>query len=267
MIRIKSKKQIKEIRKSCRLAAATLDYLSQFVRCGITTLELDELAEKFIRDHGGTPACLGYRVPDNSVIGYMEYPKTLCTSVNEVVCHGVPNAETVLKEGDILNIDVATCLNGYYGDTCRMFTIGKVPANAQRLLGVAKKALDLAIEAVRPGAYYSVVGHIISDYVEANGYSVVKGFCGHGVGLGLHEEPSVAHYRSKNVDRMRPGHIFTIEPMVNEGTWEHKVDEDKWTARTADLKLSAQYEHTVLVTPSGCEILTVSEETVAGGAA
>lgn len=248
MIIIKTEEQIEGIRKSCLLAADALDYIEPYVKEGVTTIELNDLVEKFIRDHGATPAPLGY----------LGYPKAICTSLNEVVCHGVPN-ETILKNGDIINIDVTTILNGYYGDTSKMYAVGKVSAEARRILAVAQDCLAIGIAQVQPGNMFGMIPQVITQYATRRGYSVVYQFCGHGTGLMFHEEPQINHNLKEGFDRriMKPGMIFTIEPMINQGIAETNVDKrDKWTARTADGELSAQYEHTVLVTEGGVEVLT-----------
>lgn len=247
---IKTEQEIDGIRKSCHLAADTLDWLEQFVVPGVTTNYIDQQAEKFIRDHGAVPATLGYH----------GYPKSCCTSLNEVICHGIPSDTDVLKEGDILNIDVTTILNGYFGDTCRMFPVGKVSDAAQKIMAVSKDCLDLAIVQVKPKNPFWKIGKAIQDYAHSRGCSVVYQFVGHGTGLKFHEEPNVRHYydETEREERlMQPGMIFTIEPMINLGLPEAVVDKaDKWTARTIDGSLSAQYEHTVLVTETGVEVLT-----------
>jgi methionyl aminopeptidase len=247
---IKSPEQIEGIRKSCQLAADTLDYLEQFVKPGVTTQQINDEAEKFIRSHGAIPAPLGY----------YGFPKAVCTSMNEVICHGIPNSEDVLEEGDIINVDVTTILNGYFGDTCRMYTVGEISNEVKELLSVARDCLEIGIAQVRPGSKFGNIGKAISDYVRSRGYSVVYQFCGHGVGLKFHEEPQVHHDDRYFMDiEMKPGMIFTIEPMINAGVAEAVIDlRDKWTVRTKDGKLSAQYEHTVLVTDSGVEVLTKS---------
>ena len=240
-------KQIEGIRKSCKLASNTLKHLTQYVQAGITTDELNHLADTFIRQNGAIPAPLNY----------LGFPKETCISVNEVICHGIPGPYK-LKEGDIVNVDVTTILDGYYGDTSTMFTIGKISEDAQHVLNVAKKCLEIGIRQVRPGNYFGNIGWEISRYTTLQLCTVVYQFCGHGVGLHFHEEPQVPHIAPQNSgEKMKPGMIFTIEPMINLGTPEAVIDEnDKWTARTADGKLSAQYEHTILVTKHGYEILT-----------
>lgn len=251
-IKIKTAKQIEGIRKSSQLAAKTLKYLEQFVIPGNTTKYINNKALEFIEQHGATSATLGYKSH-----GSPPFSGAICTSVNEVICHGVPN-EYVLKEGDILNIDVTTVLNGYYGDTCKMYPVGKISDKAQRLIDVTKECLALGVKQCKPGNRFGNIGYEIQRYAEGEGYSVVWQFCGHGVGLKFHEDPEVSHVGQRNTGkRMKPGMIFTIEPMINEGLAECIVDKsDGWTARTRDYKLSAQFEHTILITPNGCELLT-----------
>lgn len=244
---IKTWQQIAGIRKSCKLAAETLKYVEQFVKAGVTTDELNEHANFFIRKNGAIPAPLNYQ----------GFPKETCISVNEVICHGIPN-EYKLKEGDIVNVDVTTILDGYYGDTSTMFSIGSISEDAQHILNVAKKCLEIGVKQVKPGNYFGNIGYEITKYAHLMQCTVVHQFCGHGVGLEFHEEPQVSHIAEKNSGpKMRPGMVFTIEPMINEGSPEAVIDEqDNWTARTEDGKLSAQYEYTVLVTRKGVEILT-----------
>jgi methionyl aminopeptidase len=245
---IKTPEQIEGIRKSCKLAAETLDYASQFVMAGVDTEFIDTKIEDFILRHNAVPATKGYN----------SYPKSSCISLNEVVCHGIPSKKTVLKEGDILNIDVTTIFNGYYGDTSRMYTVGEVSSAAKKLIDVTWHCLDLGIRQVMPDNYFGNIGFVINRYATAQGFSVVYEFCGHGVGLEFHEEPQVDHTSRRNKGpKMKPGMIFTIEPMINEGKPTTSIDRnDGWTARTVDHKLSAQFEHTILVTPTGFEVLT-----------
>ena len=245
---IKTPEQIDGVRKSSHLAAKTLDFAGQFVGAGVSTGFIDDKIEEFILAHGAIPATKGYN----------GYPKSSCISLNNVVCHGIPSANTILNEGDILNIDVTTILNGYFGDTSRMFTIGQISAEADDLVDATWHCLNLGIEQVKPGNYFGNIGFVINRYARAKGYSVVYEFCGHGVGLKFHEEPQVDHASRRNTGpKMQAGMIFTIEPMINQGKARTQVDKhDGWTARTIDNKLSAQFEHTVLVTQTGCEVLT-----------
>lgn len=245
---IKSAEQIEGIRQSSQLAGKALIMIKEYVKEGVDTEYLDHLIHQYILDHGAVPATLGYN----------GYPKSSCISLNEVVCHGIPSKTTILKQGDILNIDVTTILNGYYGDTSSMFAVGEISANAQRLIDAAKHSLDLGIEQVRPGNHFGNIGFVIGRYAKAQHYSVVYEFCGHGVGVDFHEAPQVDHIARRNSGQlMAPGMIFTIEPMINEGKASTRIDRfDGWTARTSDGKLSAQFEHTILVTNDGFEVLT-----------
>jgi len=250
---IKTAEQIEGIRLSSKLAGNTLKMIEGYIKEGVSTEYLDTIIEEYIRDNGAIPATLGYH----------GYTKSSCISPNEVVCHGVPSPSVILKEGDIFNIDVTTILNGYYGDTNKMFTIGEISARAQQLIDATRHSLTLGIQQVFPGNRFGNIGFAISRYVQMKGYSVVYEFCGHGVGLDFHEDPQVEHISRRNTGNiMQPGMTFTIEPMINEGKARTKVDPvDGWTARTIDGKLSAQFEHTILVTETGFEVLTdVSSE-------
>lgn len=250
---IKNSEQIEGIRKSCQLAGQTLLFIEEYIKEGVSTAYLDKLMDEYIRDHGAIPAPLGYQ----------GYPKSTCISLNEVVCHGIPSEKTIIKPGDIFNIDVTTILDGYYGDTGKMFWAGEISKPAQAIIDAAWHCLDLGIGQVYPGSYFGNIGFAISRYAQARGYTVVYEFCGHGVGIDFHEEPQVEHIGRRNTGpEMRPGMIFTIEPMINQGKSRTRIDRtDGWTARTIDNQLSAQYEHTILVTETGYEVLTdVSEE-------
>jgi len=244
---IKNWRQVEGIRKSCKLAAQTLQYIAPFVKVGVTTLFLNDEIEKFIVKNGAIPAPLNYK----------GYPKATCISVNEVICHGIPG-NYILKNGDILNIDVTTILDGYYGDTSTMFAIGDISEEAKHILNVSKDCLNVGIAQAKPGNYLGNIGYEINNYATKKGCSVVHQFCGHGVGLEFHESPQISHVAPKNSGlKMRHGMIFTIEPMINLGVAEALINEiDGWTATTKDGKLSAQYEHTVLITRTGVEILT-----------
>jgi len=244
---IKTPEQIEGIRKSSRLAAETLKYLEQFIKPGIKTIELDALAEAFIAEHGAKAATKGYK----------GYKHATCISPNDVVCHGVPN-DYVVKDGDIVNVDVTCILDGYYGDTCRMYEVGNVSAYAKQLVQVTKECLHLGMAQCIPGNHLGNIGFAINEHAVKHGYSVVFEFCGHGVGLRFHEDPQVDHVAKKNSGPLlRPGMTFTIEPMINAGKARCKVDrKDGWTARTIDGKLSAQFEHTILITETGHEALT-----------
>ncbi len=236
------------MRAAGHLAAKTLDMIGQHVRPGVSTDELDTIAHDYMLANGAIPACLGYR----------GYPKTLCISINHVVCHGIPS-DRRLVSGDIANIDVTVILDGWYGDSSRMYCAGPPSTKARNLIEVTYEALMLGIAAVKPGAHFGDIGHAIQRFVEGNRYSVVRDFCGHGVGRRFHEPPNVLHYgKPGEGPELKPGMFFTIEPMVNAGRPEVKVLDDGWTAVTRDRSLSAQFEHMVGVTETGVEIFTLS---------
>jgi len=237
------------MRKAGRLAAELLDDITPSVKPGVTTDTLDRLCEDFTRAHGAISAPLNYR----------GFPRSICTSVNHVVCHGIPG-DRKLVEGDILNIDVTPIVDGWHGDSSRMYLVGeRVSLKARRLVDVTYEALMRGIAAVRPGAHAGDIGHAIQSYVEAERFSVVRDFCGHGVGRIFHDAPSILHFGKPGEGTLlREGMIFTIEPMINAGRWEVKVLSDGWTAVTKDRSLSAQFEHTIGVTADGCEIFTLS---------
>ncbi len=231
-----------------RLAAETLDYITPHVKPGVSTGELDQLCHDFIVSHNAIPAPLGYR----------DFPKSVCTSVNHVVCHGIPGAKR-LREADIINIDVTVILDGWYGDTSRMFFAGEVGVKAKRLVDVTHEALMRGIAAARPGATLGDVGHAIQSYAESQRCSVVRDFCGHGLGRVFHAPPNVLHFgRPGQGQVLKESMFFTIEPMINAGSHEVKVREDGWTAVTKDRSLSAQFEHSIGITRDGCEIFTRS---------
>ncbi|MEM9122300.1 MAG: type I methionyl aminopeptidase [Pseudomonadota bacterium] len=236
------------MRRAGRLAAEALDMITAHVTDGTTTDDLDQLVHTFARDHKAVPAPLNYR----------GYPKSICTSLNHVVCHGIPG-ERVLKDGDILNIDVTLIVDGWHGDTSRMYAVGDISKKAQRLLDVTYTSLMLGIEAARPGAHTGDIGAVIEDYVTGERCSVVRDFCGHGLGRVFHDEPNILHFGQRGEgDELRPGMFFTIEPMINLGKPHVKVLKDGWTAVTRDKSLSAQFEHSVGVTEDGVEIFTLS---------
>ena len=253
-VNLKSPEDVKRMRLAGRLAAEVLDYVTPHVRAGVTTAELDRLCHEYMVNVQHTvPAPLNYQPP-----GYPPYPKSICTSVNRVVCHGVPD-EKPLKTGDIVNIDVTVIKDGFHGDTSRMFYVGKPSIQARRLCEITYECMWRGIEVVRPGMHLGDVGHAIQSHAERHGYSVVREFCGHGIGRKFHEEPQVLHYgRAGTGVRLEPGMTFTIEPMINAGKPDIKHAQDGWTVLTRDRSLSAQWEHTVLVTPSGYEVLTLS---------
>ena len=251
---LKNKEQVEGIRKSGHLARQALKYIAPFVKEGISTLELNDLIEAFLTEHGATAATKGYGAPK------MKHPflYASCTSINDVVCHGVPKKEVILKNGDILNIDVTAILNGYYGDTCTMFRVGTISNEAERLLHATKEALLVGIKECYPGNRIGNIGFEIMQLMRGYGYSIVDEFCGHGVGIHFHEEPEVLHAAKRNSGTvLRPGMIFTIEPMINQGKPKCKIDPlDHWTAYTIDGKLSAQEEHSILITETGFDVLT-----------
>ncbi|MFO1152510.1 MAG: type I methionyl aminopeptidase [Rhodospirillales bacterium] len=237
------------MRRAGHLAAATLDVITPHVQPGVTTEELDRLCERYIRDHGAIPAPLNYR----------GFPKSICTSVNHVVCHGIPSPRKELQEGDIVNIDVTVILDGWHGDTSRMFNVGRIGVKAQRLIDVTFDAMWEGIRVVRPGATVGDIGHAIQRFSEAERFSVVRDFCGHGLGRIFHDAPNIPHFgEAGDGPELREGMFFTIEPMINAGRWEVKILSDGWTAVTKDRSLSAQFEHSVGVTANGCEIFTLS---------
>ncbi len=236
------------MRKAGHLAARVLDYITPFVKEGVTTGELNDLCHEFILSHKAIPAPLNYKGT---------YPKSICTSVNHVVCHGIPGPKK-LYAGDILNIDITVILDGWYGDTSRMFAIGKIPLKAQKLIDVTYEAMMRGIEVVKPGAQIGDIGHAIQSFAESKGFSVVRDFCGHGLGRVFHDAPEVLHFgRPHTGVELLEGMFFTIEPMINAGRFEVKVLEDGWTAVTRDKSLSAQFEHSIGVTSTGYEIFTL----------
>ncbi len=244
---IKNEAQIAGIRKSCRLTRDILDAITPRIRPGITTEQINTWVHEMTIAHGAIPAPLHYR----------GYPKSVCTSINEVICHGIPSPDRVLREGDILNVDVTTILDGYYGDSSRMFLIGEVSPAARKLVQVTRECMELGIAQVKPGNRIGDIGHAIQQHAERHGYSVVRAFVGHGTGIYFHEAPDVTHYGVPHTGvELVPGMVFTIEPMINAGDYQIRTLSDGWTAVTADGSLSAQWEHTVLVTPDGVEVLT-----------
>ena len=258
-IGIKSPADIEKMRIAGRLASEVLDFITEHVKAGVTTGALDRLCHEYMVNVQGTiPAPLNY-----APAGYKPYPKSICTSVNHQVCHGIPG-ERVLKIGDIVNIDVTVIKDGYHGDTSRMFLVGDVSIQARRLCDLTYECMWVGIEQVRPGAHLGDIGHAIQVHAEKHGFSVVREFCGHGIGTVFHEAPQVLHYgRPGTLDQLAAGMVFTIEPMINAGRREIRELADGWTIVTKDHSLSAQWEHTVLVTDTGYEVLTVSTGTPA----
>ncbi len=236
------------MRKAGRLAAECLDMLVAEVRDGVTTARIDDLAREFVLDHGALPACVGYR----------GYRHTVCTSLNHVVCHGIPG-DRALRSGDILNIDVTVIVDGWHGDTSRMYGVGEVPRKAQRLMDVTYEALMRGLAIIKPGVKLGDLGHAIQAYAEAERCSIVREFCGHGLGRVFHDAPNILHFgKPGQGEEIRPGMLFTVEPMLNLGSPSVKVLGDGWTAVTKDKSLSAQYEHSIGVTDDGIEIFTKS---------
>jgi methionyl aminopeptidase len=254
-VSIKTPQEIEKMRAAGRLTSEVLDYIGPFVKAGVTTNELDKLCHDLIVNvQHAIPAPLDY-APG----GHTPYPKSICTSINHQVCHGVPS-DKKLKNGDIVNLDITVIKDGYHGDSSRMFYVGEPSIQARRLCEVTYQSLWRGIRAVRPGAYLGDIGHAIQSFVEPLGYSVVREFCGHGIGQLFHDEPQVLHYgRPKTGLKLEAGMTFTIEPMINAGKADIKQLGDGWTVVTKDHSLSAQYEHTILVTDSGFEVLTVSD--------
>jgi len=248
---IKTPEEIKKMRVAGKLAAEVLEMIEEHVVPGITTLELDNICHAYIvNTQNAIPAPLNYK----------GFPKSICTSVNHVACHGIPS-EKVLKEGDIINIDITVIKNGYHGDTSKMFNLGKVSIKANRLSKAAYESMRIGIACVKPGAQLGDIGHAIQKYVEGMNYAIVRDYCGHGIGKNFHEDPQVLHYGQKKTGlTLKSGMIFTIEPMLNLGKHEVKLLPDKWTVITKDRSLSAQWEHTILVTDDGYEILTLRSE-------
>ncbi len=248
---IKNAAEIEKMRVSCRLAAEVLDMIAPYVVVGVTTNELDRICHDYIVN-------VQHAIP--SPLNYRGFPKSICTSVNQQICHGIPN-DKKLKSGDIVNIDITVLKNGYHGDTSKMFCVGEVTPFAKRLINVTQEALNLSIKQVKPGARLGDIGHAIQKHAESNRYSVVREFCGHGIGKDFHEEPQVLHYGKPNTGEVLVENmIFTIEPMINLGKKDSKILGDGWTAVTKDHSLSAQFEHTILVTADGFDILTLREE-------
>ena len=253
-ITLKTPEEIEKMRLACRLAGEVLDYITPFVQPGVTTEKLDQLCHDYMVDvQACIPAPLNYAPP-----GYKPYPKSICASVNHQVCHGIPN-ERRLKKGDIVNLDITTIKDGFHGDTSRMFIVGDGSILAKRLCNITFECLWAGIDQVRPGAHLGDIGAAIQKHAESNGFSVVREFCGHGIGRSFHEEPQVLHYgKAGSGVELEPGMIFTIEPMINAGKAAISELPDGWTIVTRDRSLSAQWEHTILVTDSGHEVLTLS---------
>lgn len=245
---IKTEEQIEGIRRSGVVNSGILDLVGKEIKAGMSTAAIDKLVYDYTVDHGAIPAPLNFE----------GFPKSVCTSINEVVCHGIPSEKEILKEGDIINVDVSTILDGYYSDASRMFMIGKVSPKEEKLVRVAKECLEIGMKAAKPFGFVGDIGHAIQKHAEKNGFSVVRDLCGHGVGLEFHEEPEVTHFGRKGTGMLLvPGMVFTIEPMINMGTYRvYIAEEDGWTVITDDELPSAQWEHTFVMRENGLEILS-----------
>lgn len=243
---LKNSEQIEGIRKSGEITTQILDLLEKEVKPGMTTAQIDKIVYEYTVSHNAIPAPLNYN----------GFPKSVCTSINNVVCHGIPNAQTVLKSGDIVNIDVSTILDGYFSDASRMYLVGEVSPGARKLVDVTKECLDIGAKQVKPFASVNDIGRAIEPLANKNGYTVVRDLGGHGVGLKFHEDPHVDHFQRKDMGFLiLPGMVFTIEPMINEGGYRVQIGRDNWTITTKDGSLSAQWEYTIAVTQTGYEIL------------
>ncbi|MDQ7057187.1 MAG: type I methionyl aminopeptidase [Ghiorsea sp.] len=247
MVQLKTAAEIEAMRPACQVAANTLVMIEEYIKPGITTEKINQIVHEYTLEHGGIPAPLNYR----------GFPKSVCTSVNHVVCHGIPDNKK-LKDGDIINVDVTTIIDGWHGDTSKTFYVGKPKVRAQKLTEVAREALQIGIDVVKPGATLGDIGYAIQSFVEKNRFSVVREYCGHGIGRVFHEDPQVVHFGKQGEGMViKEGMVFTIEPMVNAGKHPVKVLNDGWTVVTRDRGLSAQFEHTLAVHKDGAEILTL----------
>ncbi|MDA3977494.1 MULTISPECIES: type I methionyl aminopeptidase [Gallibacterium] len=251
-IPLRTEEEIEKLRVACKLASDVLVMIEPYVKAGVTTGELDRICHDYIvNEQKAIPACLNYH----------GFPKSVCISINEVVCHGIPSDDKKLKEGDILNIDVTVIKDGYFGDNSKMYIVGEAPIRSKKLCEVTQESLYLALRTVKPGIRLNEIGRVIQQFVEKQGFSVVREYCGHGVGTEFHCEPQVLHYYADDGGVvLQPGMVFTIEPMVNAGKKEIRLMGDGWTVKTKDRSHSAQYEHQIVVTENGCEILTIRDE-------
>lgn len=245
---LKTPEQIEMIKKSAALNTAVLDHVEASIKAGMSTADIDKLVFDYTTQHGGIPAPLNYQ----------GFPKSVCTSINNVVCHGIPDENEILEEGDIINVDVSTILDGYFSDASRMFTIGEIDERAERIVRVTKECVELGLKEAKPWNHLGDIAHAINSHAQAHGYSVVEEIGGHGIGLEFHEDPYVCYVAPKGTEMVLvPGMIFTIEPMINEGSPDFFIDEDNgWTVYTEDDGLSAQVEYMVLITEDGCEVLS-----------
>ncbi len=250
MVQLKTDAEIEAMRPACQVAADTLVMIEEYIKPGITTDKINQIVHDYTIERGGIPAPLNYH----------GFPKSVCTSVNHVVCHGIPDNKK-LKDGDIINVDVTTIIDGWHGDTSKTFFVGKPKVRAQKLVEVAREALQLGIDVVKPGATLGDIGHVIQTFVEKNRFTVVREYCGHGIGRVFHEEPQIVHFGKPGEGlEIKEGMVFTIEPMVNAGKHPVKVLNDDWTVVTRDRSLSAQFEHTMVVRKDGAEILTLPSQ-------
>lgn len=257
---LKSRQEIGHLREAGRLVAETFEVLRPYVVPGVSTAELDKIAEDFLLSRGGKPIYKGYgaRPARGGQPAVPPFPATICASVNEVICHGIPSREKKLKEGDIIGVDIGVIYKGWVGDSCVTYGVGKLSEDAQSLMDVTRKCMELGIDQARVNRRLGDIGAAIQTYAEAHGYSVVRELVGHGVGRSLHEDPQVLHYGKPNTgERLRPGMVFTVEPMINAGGYETKTLADRWTICTKDGSLSAQFEHTLAITDGAPEILTL----------
>lgn len=251
MISIKSSREIELMKVTCQLATKTMEYIEPFIKPGVSTEEINKLCHDYIVENGAYPSPLNYH----------GFPKSICTSKNEIICHGIPSKKDVLKDGDILNIDITTYLNKFHGDTNKTFFVGEVSPEVKKLVEVTYMCMREGINQVRPGGHIGDIGAVIQEIAHGHGYSVVEEYCGHGIGREFHEEPQVVHVGKRGTGpEMKPGMTFTIEPMINLGKRHCKVLKDGWTVITKDKKWSAQFEHTILVTDAGHEILTLRSD-------
>ncbi|MFU2081745.1 type I methionyl aminopeptidase [Gallibacterium anatis] len=251
-IPLRTAEEIEKLRIACKLASDVLVMIEPYVKAGVTTGELDRICHDYmVNEQKVIPACLNYH----------GFPKSVCISINEVVCHGIPNDEKKLKDGDILNIDVTVIKDGYFGDNSKMYMVGEPPIRSKKLCEVTQQSLYLALRTVKPGIRLNEIGRVIQQYVEKQGFSVVREYCGHGIGTEFHSDPQVLHYYADDGGViLQPGMVFTIEPMVNAGKKEIRLMGDGWTVKTKDRSHSAQYEHQIVVTENGCEVMTIRDE-------
>ena len=248
MINLKTDKQIELMKQACKIVKETLDLVEKHIKPGVSTKQLDEIAEDFIRSKGAIPSCKGY----------CGYPASICASVNDVVVHGIPSESIVLKEGDIVSIDLCAYIRGFHGDAARTFAVGKISAEKQKLIDVTKQCFFEGLNAVKIGGTIGDIGHAVQTYAESHGYSVVREMVGHGIGKEMHEDPQVPNYgKAGHGPVIKEGMVICIEPMINMGRKEITIDDDDWTCRTLDGKPSAHYENTIAITKNGIEILTV----------